>query len=115
MEDTGEPLKTLVGRGILSRMFDVFGNTIDGKDPPFDTQWHSIHQAPLPLVRRSTRSKIFEIGIKVIDVLMPLERGSKTGLFGGAGVGKTVLLTEMIHNMVKHPQGVSTWSSILRE
>jgi len=112
VEDTGGPLKAPVGRGILSRMFDVFGNTIDGKEPPSDIQWRSIHQAPPPLVRRSTISEIFETGIKVIDVLVPLERGSKTGLFGGAGVGKTVLLTEMIHNMVKHHQGVSIFCGI---
>jgi len=112
VEDMGGPLKAPVGRGILSRIFDVFGNTIDGKEPPSDIQWRSIHQAPPALVRRSTKSEIFETGIKVIDVLVPLERGSKTGLFGGAGVGKTVLLTEMIHNMVKHHQGVSIFCGI---
>ncbi len=88
-------------------MFDVFGNTIDRQPPPLDVQWRSVHQTPPPLARRSTRSEVFETGIKVIDVLVPLERGGKAGRFGGAGVGKTVLLTEMIHNMVgKHP-GVS--------
>ena len=112
VEDTGGPLKAPVGRGILSRMFDVFGNTIDRKEPPSDIQWRSIHNAPPPLTQRSTKSEIFETGIKVIDVLMPLERGSKTGLFGGAGVGKTVLLTEMIHNVVKHHQGVSIFCGI---
>jgi len=112
VEDTGGPLKAPVGRGILSRMFDVFGNTIDRKEPPSDVQWRSIHNAPPPLTQRSTKSEIFETGIKVIDVLMPLERGSKTGLFGGAGVGKTVLLTEMIHNVVKHHQGVSIFCGI---
>jgi F-type H+/Na+-transporting ATPase subunit beta len=112
VEDTGGPLKAPVGRGILSRMFDVFGNTIDRKEPLSDVQWRSIHNAPPPLTQRSTKSEIFETGIKVIDVLMPLERGSKTGLFGGAGVGKTVLLTEMIHNVVKHHQGVSIFCGI---
>ena len=112
VEDTGGPLKAPVGRGILSRMFDVFGNTIDRQAKPSDVQWRSIHNTPPPLERRSTKSEIFETGIKVIDVLMPLERGSKTGLFGGAGVGKTVLLTEMIHNVVKHHQGVSIFCGI---
>jgi F-type H+-transporting ATPase subunit beta len=112
VEDTGGPLKAPVGRGILSRMFDVFGNTIDRKEPLSDVQWRSIHNAPPPLTQRSTKSEIFETGIKVIDVLMPLERGSKTGLFGGAGVGKTVLLTEMIHNVIKHHQGVSIFCGI---
>lgn len=112
VEDTSGPLKAPVGREILSRMFNVFGNPIDGGEPPSDVQWRSIHQAPPPLSRRSTKTEIFETGIKVIDVLVPLERGGKTGLFGGAGVGKTVLLTEMIHNMVKHHQGVSLFCGI---
>ena len=71
-----------------------------------------MHRAPPPLARRSTKSEIFETGIKVIDVLMPLERGGKAGLFGGAGVGKTVLLTEMIHNMVGQHEGVSIFCGI---
>ena len=107
VEDTGGPLKVPVGREILSRMFDVFGDTIDRMKPPSDVQWRSIHQTPPPLSRRSTKTEVFETGIKAIDVLVPLERGGKAGLFGGAGVGKTVLLTEMIHNVVKHHQGVS--------
>jgi F-type H+/Na+-transporting ATPase subunit beta len=67
---------------------------------------------PAALARRSTKSEIFETGIKVIDVLVPLERGGKSGLFGGAGVGKTVLLTEMIHNMIEHQKGVSIFCGI---
>jgi F-type H+-transporting ATPase subunit beta len=112
VEDTGGPLKAPVGKAILSRMFDVFGNAIDGEPQPAGVQWRSIHRAPPPLARRSTKSEIFETGIKVIDVLVPLERGGKAGLFGGAGVGKTVLLTEMIHNMVGHQQGVSMFCGI---
>jgi F-type H+-transporting ATPase subunit beta len=77
-----------------------------------DVQWRSVHRAPPPLARRSTKSEIFETGIKVIDVLVPLERGGKAGLFGGAGVGKTVLLTEMIHNMIGHQKGVSIFCGI---
>lgn len=112
VEDTGGPLKVPVGRGTLSRMFNVFGNPIDREAAPSDVQWRSIHQDPPPLIRRSTRSEVFETGIKIIDVLVPLERGAKAGLFGGAGVGKTVLLTEMIHNMVKQHQGVSIFCGI---
>jgi F-type H+-transporting ATPase subunit beta len=112
VEDTGGPLKAPVGRKTLSRMFDVFGNVIDYKPPPSDVQWRAIHREPPPLVRRSTKSEVFETGIKAIDVLVPLERGGKTGLFGGAGVGKTVLLTEMIHNVVKQRQGVSIFCGI---
>src|SRR5450432_3042183 len=112
VDDTGGPLKAPVGKSILSRMFDVFGNTIDREPPLAGVEWRSVHRAPPPLVRRSTTSEVFETGIKVIDVLMPLERGGKGGLFGGAGVGKTVLLTEMIHNMVGHQKGVSIFCGI---
>jgi F-type H+-transporting ATPase subunit beta len=112
VEDTGGPLKAPVGERILSRMFDVFGSAIDRQAEPTDVQWRTIHRAPPELAQRSTKSEIFETGIKVIDVLVPLERGGKAGLFGGAGVGKTVLLTEMIHNMVGHQKGVSIFCGI---
>ncbi|HCN88733.1 MAG TPA: F0F1 ATP synthase subunit beta, partial [Oxalobacteraceae bacterium] len=79
VEDTGGPLKAPVGKGILSRMFDVFGNAIDREAALTDIQWRSVHRSPPPLARRSTQSEIFETGIKVIDVLMPLERGGKAG------------------------------------
>ncbi|PIQ29272.1 F0F1 ATP synthase subunit beta [bacterium (Candidatus Blackallbacteria) CG17_big_fil_post_rev_8_21_14_2_50_48_46] len=110
--NTGRPLQAPIGPEILSRMFDVFGNTIDREAPLLNPQWRSVHQAPPPLSNYSTHSEIFETGIKVIDVLVPLERGGKTGLFGGAGVGKTVLLTEMIHNMIGNHQGVSIFCGI---
>lgn len=112
VKDTGGPLKAPIGKAILSRMFDVFGNTIDREPPLTDVQWRSVHRDPPPLVQRSTKSEIFETGIKVIDVLVPLERGGKAGLFGGAGVGKTVLLTELINNMVAHEEGVSIFCGI---
>jgi F-type H+-transporting ATPase subunit beta len=112
VEDSGAPLQAPVGKTIRSRMFDVFGHTIDRGPPLSDVQWRSVHRAPPPLARRSTRSEVFETGIKVIDVLAPLERGGKAGLFGGAGVGKTVLLTEMIHNMVGRHAGVSIFCGI---
>ena len=112
VEDTGGPLKAPVGKEILSRMFDVFGNTIDRQESLSGLEWRSVHQDPPPLSRRSARSEIFETGIKVIDILTPLERGGKAGLFGGAGVGKTVLLTEMIHNTVGRQKGVSIFCGI---
>ncbi|MCQ9379890.1 F0F1 ATP synthase subunit beta [Methyloversatilis sp. XJ19-49] len=115
VRDSGGPLQAPVGKAILSRMLDVFGNTID-RGPPLDgeanVEWRSVHRAPPPLMQRSTKSEVFETGIKAIDVLTPLERGGKAGLFGGAGVGKTVLLTEMIHNMIGHQQGVSIFCGI---
>ena len=112
VEDSGGPLLAPVGKAILSRMFDVFGNAIDRHPPPDNVEWRTVHHAPPPLARRSTKSEVFATGIKIIDVLAPLERGGKAGLFGGAGVGKTVLLTEMIHNMVGHHEGVSIFCGI---
>ena len=112
VEDTGGPLKAPTGNTILGRMFDVFGATIDRGPALADVQWRSVHHAPPALAQRSTKSEVFETGIKVIDVLSPLERGGKAGLFGGAGVGKTVLLTEMIHNMIGHQKGVSIFCGI---
>ena len=82
VEDTGGPLKVPVGKGILSRMFDVFGNPIDRQPAPTDVEWRTIHRDPPPLASRSTKSEVFETGIKAIDVLVPLERGGKAGLFG---------------------------------
>ncbi|MCP3024491.1 F0F1 ATP synthase subunit beta [Cupriavidus basilensis] len=110
--DTGAPLQAPVGASILSRMFDVFGQPIDRLPAPQHVQWRSVHRAPPPLSQRSTQSMVFETGIKAIDVLLPLETGGKAGLFGGAGVGKTVLLTELIHNMVGHHRGVSIFCGI---
>jgi F-type H+-transporting ATPase subunit beta len=86
VEDTGGPLKAPIGKGILSRMFDVFGNPIDRQRDVSDVEWRTVHNAPPPLAGRSTKSEVFETGIKVIDVLVPLERGGKACLFGGAGV-----------------------------
>ena len=112
VRNTGAPLQVPVGKTILSRMFDVFGHAIDRQPEPSGTQWRSVHQNPPAMADRSTKSEVFETGIKAIDVLVPLERGGKAGLFGGAGVGKTVLLTEMIHNMIGHQQGMSIFCGI---
>lgn len=113
VETDGKELKVPVGKKIMGRMFDVFGNTIDQLKPiSSGVDWRNIHQSPPPLSEQSTKSEIFVTGIKAIDVLIPLERGGKAGLFGGAGVGKTVLLTEMIHNMVGQNKGVSMFCGI---
>ncbi len=112
VETEGLQLTVPVGKNIMGRMFDVFGNTIDHQGALKDVKWKNIHQSPPSLSERSTKSEIFLTGIKAIDVLIPLERGGKAGLFGGAGVGKTVLLTEMIHNMVGHNKGVSMFCGI---
>ncbi|MBI1288585.1 MAG: F0F1 ATP synthase subunit beta [Flavobacteriales bacterium] len=106
------PLQVPVGKELLGRMFDVFGKTIDhGPELP-EMEMRSVHQSPPSLAKHATGSEIFVTGIKAIDVLVPLERGGKAGLFGGAGVGKTVLLTEMIHNLVGHHHGVSMFCGI---
>lgn len=109
---TGGPIKVPVGDAVLGRMLDVFGAPIDGRPAPVATEHRAIHQPPPPLSDRAPQSKILETGIKAIDLLSPIERGGKTGLFGGAGVGKTVLITELINNTVQHHKGVSLFCGI---
>jgi F-type H+/Na+-transporting ATPase subunit beta len=110
--DTGAPLLVPEGAGLLGRVFDVFGHTIDGGPPVTDVRWQPIYQPSVPLHEQTTTSEVFETGIKAIDLLSPLERGGKAGLFGGAGVGKTVLITELIHNVVGRLEGVSLFCGI---
>lgn len=110
--DTGKPFEVPVGTALMGRVFNVFGNTIDKKGDVSGCEVRSIHREPIPLRDQSTVSEIFETGIKAIDVLAPLERGGKAGLFGGAGVGKTVLITEMIHNTVSGHEGMSIFCGI---
>ena len=112
VKSDGEPLLAPVGEAILGRMFNVFGEVIDGKSEPENTTLHSVHQRPIELAGRVSREEIFTTGIKAIDLLIPLEKGGKAGLFGGAGVGKTVLITELIHNMVGRHKGVSIFCGI---
>jgi len=112
IRDTGYPLRVPVGRRLKGRMLNVFGEAIDREGAITGGEWRSIHQMPVPLDRQSTVSEIFTTGIKAIDVLSPLERGGKAGLFGGAGVGKTVLIMEMIKNMVGGHEGVSLFCGI---
>ncbi len=109
--DTGSPIQVPVGKNLLGRVINVFGRPIDLKQE-LEGDLRSIHRKPVPLTDQSTVSEIFETGIKAIDVLAPLERGGKAGLFGGAGVGKTVLITEMINNTVKKHHGVSIFCGI---
>ena len=110
--DMGYPLRVPVGKRLLGRMLNVFGDTIDGKEKLTGGEWRSIHANPVPLDQQATKSEILKTGIKVIDILAPLERGGKAGLLGGAGVGKTVLITEMIHNMASQHEGVSLFCGI---
>lgn len=110
--DMGHPLQVPVGRELLGRMFNVFGEPIDGGKSLSTKKLVPIYQKSLSLAERITTADIYETGIKVIDVLAPLEKGGKAGLFGGAGVGKTVLIMEMIHNMASEHEGVSLFCGI---
>lgn len=110
--DTGHPLRVPVGDRLLGRLLNVFGETMDGKEEIFGGDRRSIHRPPVLLTQQGSTTEILETGIKAIDLLAPLERGGKAGLFGGAGVGKTVLITELIHNVVGRHQGVTIFCGI---
>ncbi len=112
VEDAGHGLNIPVGEELLGRMINVFGDPIDGGSPIAASDHWPVHRPPLPLADRITRSEIFETGIKAIDLLAPLELGGKAGMFGGAGVGKTVLINEMINNMGARYQGVGLFCGI---
>lgn len=106
------PLQAPIGENLKGRIFNVFGKTIDHKPSLDGNRMRSVHQPPIPLSERVTREEIFLTGIKAIDLLIPLERGGKAGLFGGAGVGKTVVITELINNTVGRHKGVSIFCGI---
>jgi F-type H+-transporting ATPase subunit beta len=110
---TGGPVTVPVGDAVLGRLLDVMGNVRDHGPPlPADiTRW-PIHRQPLPLAAQTGTGAVFETGIKVIDLLVPLARGGKAAMFGGAGVGKTVLVIELIHAMVEKYQGISVFAGI---
>ncbi|MFP6648110.1 MAG: F0F1 ATP synthase subunit beta, partial [Pirellulaceae bacterium] len=94
--DTGEPVSVPVGDATLGRVFNLLGEPVDGRGPIEATERRAIHQDPPSVMELSTSTDMFETGIKVIDLLTPFVRGGKAGLFGGAGLGKTVILTELI-------------------
>lgn len=110
--DTGHPIKVPVGPSLKSRMFNVFGEVIDFDKPVEGEERRSMFGKPVSIMQQATGREILPTGIKAIDLLAPLERGGKAGLFGGAGVGKTVLIMEMIHNMVVQHEGVSLFCGI---
>lgn len=112
VQNLRHPIMVPVGQDTLGRVFNVFGETIDRKGDITTDHRRSIHQSPHSITQHTTQSEVFETGIKAIDVLAPLERGGKAGLFGGAGVGKTILITEMINNMVGKHEGVSVFCGI---
>jgi F-type H+-transporting ATPase subunit beta len=110
--DLGKPISVPVGKATLGRIFNVLGETIDGGEPVVgDTEW-SIHR-PAPSVEDLTpTTEMFETGIKVIDLLAPYSKGGKVGLFGGAGVGKTVLIQELINNLATEHGGLSAFCGV---
>jgi F-type H+-transporting ATPase subunit beta len=110
--DTGAPISAPVGRETLGRMINVVGDPIDNLGPIEAKQRYSIHRPPPPLEEQETKVEMFSTGIKVIDLLAPYSRGGKTGLFGGAGVGKTVLIMELIHNIAVHHGGYSVFAGV---
>jgi F-type H+-transporting ATPase subunit beta len=109
---TGGTIKAPVGMGVLGRMFNVVGQPIDNKPMPKDIHFASIHRDPPSFADQAATSEILETGIKVIDLLIPYVKGGKIGLFGGAGVGKTVLVQELIHNIATGHGGLSVFAGV---
>nr|WP_267897176.1 F0F1 ATP synthase subunit beta [Parazoarcus communis] len=110
--DTGGPLQIPVGQACLGRLLDVFGNPLDGEAPIESTDYRPLVAPPGPLAEARAAESVLETGIKVIDLLCPFVRGGKTGLFGGAGVGKTVLITEFMNAVIQLHEGVSVFAGI---
>jgi F-type H+-transporting ATPase subunit beta len=113
VHDTGAPISVPVGEVALGRMFNVIGDPIDGKEQVAkDSKRLPIHRHPPAFVRQSTKAELFETGIKAVDLLAPFIKGGKVGLFGGAGVGKTVLIQELIHNVASEHGGYSVFAGV---
>jgi F-type H+-transporting ATPase subunit beta len=110
--NTGKSIQAPVGPEVLSRMLNVVGEPIDGRGPVPSSKTYSIHRPAPKFDELSTKAEMFETGIKVIDLLEPYSRGGKTGLFGGAGVGKTVLIMELINNIAKQQSGYSVFAGV---
>ncbi|MBI3551070.1 MAG: F0F1 ATP synthase subunit beta [Elusimicrobia bacterium] len=112
VEDTGSPITVPVGRACLGRLINVLGEAKDERGPIDAKETLPIHREPPPMVEQKTVPEIFETGIKVIDLLEPYMKGGKVGLFGGAGVGKTVIIMELINNVAKEHGGVSVFGGV---
>ena len=110
--DTGAPITVPVGPEVLGRLFNVIGQTIDEKGPVGTTKTSPIHKPAPSFAEQNTKSEIYETGIKVIDLIAPYTRGGKVGLFGGAGVGKTVLIQELISNIAREHGGISVFAGV---
>ena len=112
VEDSGEPISVPVGEKVLGRLFDVIGNTIDGGKPITDSKKYAIHRPAPKLENLTTEAEMLVTGIKVVDLMEPYTKGGKTGLFGGAGVGKTVLIQELIRNIATEHGGFSVFAGV---
>lgn len=110
--DSGEPILVPVGNTTLGRMFNVLGEPIDGKEAPKAEEKYSLHRHAPKLTEQATKDEILETGIKVIDLICPILKGGKVGLFGGAGVGKTVIIQELINNIAKAHGGLSVFAGV---
>jgi F-type H+-transporting ATPase subunit beta len=110
--DTGAPISTPVGEGVLGRIFNVIGEAVDGKGPVAFEKRYPIHRQPPALVDQATSAEVLETGIKVIDLICPFVKGGKVGAFGGAGVGKTVVIMELINNIAKAHGGYSVFAGV---
>jgi F-type H+/Na+-transporting ATPase subunit beta len=110
--DTGAPISVPVGEGVLGRIFNVTGDTVDGRGPVPHQKKYPIHRPPPSLVDQETKAQILETGIKVIDLIAPFTKGGKVGAFGGAGVGKTVVIMELINNIAKAHGGYSVFAGV---
>jgi len=110
--NTGAPITVPVGREVLGRLINVIGMPVDEGPPIKAKTYYNIHRPPPSFVDQSTKVEIFETGIKVVDLLEPYMKGGKIGLFGGAGVGKTVIIMELIHNVALHHGGVSVFGGV---
>ncbi len=110
--DTGAPITVPVGEVTLGRVFDVLGQPIDGKGPVDQTHVLPIHRRPPSFEDQTTEVEVFETGLKVIDLVCPFRKGGKVGIFGGAGVGKTVIIQELINNVAKEHAGVSVFAGV---
>ena len=111
-KDTGGPIEIPVGKGTLGRLFNVLGEAIDGKEAPKDVKLSPIHREAPSFEEQDVSKEIFETGIKVVDLIAPYSRGGKIGLFGGAGVGKTVLIQELINNIAVEHGGLSVFAGV---
>ncbi|MEK7075268.1 MAG: F0F1 ATP synthase subunit beta, partial [Patescibacteria group bacterium] len=110
--DTGRPISVPVGKETLGRMFNVVGDPIDGKEKISGERQDPIHRHAPTFKEQSTKNEILETGIKVIDLIAPILKGGKVGLFGGAGVGKTVIIQELIRNIAAEHGGVSVFAGV---